>query len=672
MCKETLCYPCALRMSMLFHFSPPLNYQHRHNPGAGGSTVGNTNGCPNGEDAQSKPHLDDTHHSRFIIVHETADSAWRWFRAKRRFSQSACESSPDGALSTAVDVVSVDKEMSTPRSIPWLCVACFGLYQFMDHIHAPTVAVKIRQSPFTDSNQISININVNRSLTFTWLAVATRYYNRSATMTERPSPSAIIPEEFSNFKELYMSDLRARVLQYLIHPHSEIITPKRVSIQGLPVYLKLLGVKNDSMKSKADENEERKEKVQRVEITKEEGTTCTCPQKFTYDTNNEHVVCDVYCCHQPTESLLTQADFPKHYASNKSGGMVLTYSVIYEHVMPHLQSIGWASSSLSEEGVTNVREKAREAAMMTSTITHSNIYLQGNYRKMQRNLSQSPWFVNGSRVGSFSLQEIIAGPILPFFFPEGVTALNSSTGGPNDLGELDSLPKSHKDDRPHSNDKQPHPSSVNSTMVSAEQVFGYGRYKFHSAGREDVDVRMLGSGRPFVLEIVNPSSEAVSVENLSHWVAAINRSHGGGVEVDDLRLTNSGVTLRLARHSESKLKRYRCVVWSSRAVGDPSTDPCVARVNTTTNLQIAQKTPMRVLHRRSLHARSRVIHSMRLTPLNPHWLILELETQAGTYVKEFVHGDMGRTVPNLGTLLKARTDIIQLDVMGMAIQDLDS
>jgi len=29
-------------------------------------------------------------------------------------------------------------------------------------------------------------------------------------------------------------------------------------------------------------------------------------------------------------------------------------------------------------------------------------------------------------------------------------------------------------------------------------------YKFHSGGREDIDVRMLGDGRPFVLELISP------------------------------------------------------------------------------------------------------------------------------------------------------------------------
>ena len=39
-----------------------------------------------------------------------------------------------------------------------------------------------------------------------------------------------------------------------------------------------------------------------------------------------------------------------------------------------------------------------------------------------------------------------------------------------------------------------------------------------------------------------------------------------------------------------------------------------------------------------------------------------LATQAGTYVKEFVHGDFARTRPNLRDLLDCDVDIIALDV----------
>lgn len=39
--------------------------------------------------------------------------------------------------------------------------------------------------------------------------------------------------------------------------------------------------------------------------------------------------------------------------------------------------------------------------------------------------------------------------------------------------------------------------------------------------------------------------------------------------------------------------------------------------------------------------------------------------QAGTYIKEFVHGDEGRTQPNLGSFLgfEDSAEILQLDVL---------
>ena len=38
--------------------------------------------------------------------------------------------------------------------------------------------------------------------------------------------------------------------------------------------------------------------------------------------------------------------------------------------------------------------------------------------------------------------------------------------------------------------------------------------RFSSAGREDVDVRMLGTGRPFIVELVNPRTRQLSKELL--------------------------------------------------------------------------------------------------------------------------------------------------------------
>jgi len=350
---------------------------------------------------------------------------------------------------------------------------------------------------------------------------------------------------------------------------------------------------------------------------------------------------------------------PANYSSNKSSNF-MTFSVLYDYALPYLESIGWGPSASSQ---VDTRFERREAATLMTAVSHANIYLIGSYRKMQRNLSQSPWFSEGRRIGSFSLQEIIAHPVLPFFFPEGVVARM-----PESIGEAP-IKRTVSRGAPKA---APWMQDVNPAVLASQQVFGYGCYKFHSAGREDVDVRMLGSGRPFVLELLNPVREQYTTEDLCAFEKRINASHQGAVEVTSLRPTDASITVLLARHSESKVKHYRCVIWSSRAIPNPAEDKCLLAANSIKDLLIEQKTPLRVLHRRSLHARPRMIHSLKLTPINAHWFLMDVKAQAGTYVKEFVHGDMGRTSPNLGSLLQSRTDIIQLDVVGMKMHDLDS
>ena len=47
---------------------------------------------------------------------------------------------------------------------------------------------------------------------------------------------------------------------------------------------------------------------------------------------------------------------------------------------------------------------------------------------------------------------------------------------------------------------------------------------------------------------------------------------------------------------------------------------------------------------------------------HPGHFIINVQTQAGTYVKELVHGDFNRTVPNLCHILDRPVDIVALDV----------
>lgn len=43
-------------------------------------------------------------------------------------------------------------------------------------------------------------------------------------------------------------------------------------------------------------------------------------------------------------------------------------------------------------------------------------------------------------------------------------------------------------------------------------------------------------------------------------------------------------------------------------------------------------------------------------------------SEAGTYIKEFVHGDFNRTVPNVGTIMDNRCDMLQLDVVNLSME----
>ena len=62
-----------------------------------------------------------------------------------------------------------------------------------------------------------------------------------------------------------------------------------------------------------------------------------------------------------------------------------------------------------------------------------------------------------------------------------------------------------------------------------------------------------------------------------------------------------------------------------------------------------------------------MIYHLKLSPIDDHFGLLELETQAGTYIKEFVHGDLGRTTPNIMELLQCKADILSLDVTGVLL-----
>lgn len=182
--------------------------------------------------------------------------------------------------------------------------------------------------------------------------------------------------------------------------------------------------------------------------------------------------------------------------------------------------------------------------------------------------------------------------------------------------------------------------------------------KMHSAGREDVDARMLGEGRPFILELARPRVRSIALAPVEE---ILNRDFAAEIGVRALRFVRPLAVERLLhmRPDKSYRARVRCAV--------PVAREAVMGLRSIRNLSLAQETPRRVMHRRPNLTRSRTVRWCRVDNLAGGELVTEfdltLRTESGTYIKEFVSGDEGRTEPNISRILGAPCDCVELDVL---------
>lgn len=243
-------------------------------------------------------------------------------------------------------------------------------------------------------------------------------------------------------------------------------------------------------------------------------------------------------------------------------------------------------------------------SLIPDTPNRVSVFVAGRYRKFNREVSQTPWLLHGELKCLSSVEELIAGPLMP--------------------------------------------------------VLGATEVKFLSSGREDVDVRCLGRGRPFALEVINPRVTSLEVAQLKQLQKKINSSKD--ISVTDLQMMEKEGTSVLRYNTEDKVKNY-CALCAVRDGGEPVTATLLEKLHGITPLTVRQETPLRVLHRRPMLTRTRVVYNMTTERVNDTFFKVHMRTEAGTYIKELVHGDFGRTQPNLSGLLGRPVDILALDVM---------
>ncbi len=293
------------------------------------------------------------------------------------------------------------------------------------------------------------------------------------------------------------------------------------------------------------------------------------------------------------------------------------------------------------------------------------------------------------------------------------------------------------------------------------EIFEGEEHAFHGMGREDIDVRCLGRGRPLDLEVKEPKKRNFNAAKLAEL---INDAANGAVEVSAMRqstrsevvrikdtpaeksytirftlepmneaeyavltapvdLTKDDVQKRstkkrrrqrrgdkeadrtkpfeavievppsgpseaeltgmkktelvaLAEEHELKktgtkaelIERILAALPPAPATFDFMGDEEILKILESFNgMKLAQRTPERVSHRRADLIRKRTVYEAHsaMIEVNEHGereIEFTLRCESGTYVKETVHGDSGRTQPSVAALLKAKCKVMWLDV----------
>jgi len=189
----------------------------------------------------------------------------------------------------------------------------------------------------------------------------------------------------------------------------------------------------------------------------------------------------------------------------------------------------------------------------------------------------------------------------------------------------------------------------------ALEMAGGDEHFFHGMGREDIDALCLGEGRPFVLEISQPRRRNIDLDELEaranaselarfHYLRFVPRD-----EVQRVKTATPTKTYRVKVKAESKVNK----------------EAVVNATSSFKNVCLDQRTPQRVEHRRADLVRNRSIYWVRADNIGEDTFELTLETESGTYVKEFVSGDEGRTRPNFSEALGIQCVVEELDVIAI-------
>ena len=205
-----------------------------------------------------------------------------------------------------------------------------------------------------------------------------------------------------------------------------------------------------------------------------------------------------------------------------------------------------------------------------------------------------------------------------------------------------------------------YPESVEELLSETALKYSKGyEAKFHGAGREDIDVRMLGDGRPFVLEIKEPRIRKLDLEKIEREA---NEAALGKTAYHNLKYTVRKRKAEIKTSSPDTYKVYRALVECEDEIREED-------LNKLQSLHtIQQRTPIRVSHRRADKIREKEVKDLSCKYINPHSFEMIIKTEGGLYIKELISSDEGRSQPSVSEVLGTPAVCAELDVIEVGIK----
>lgn len=284
----------------------------------------------------------------------------------------------------------------------------------------------------------------------------------------------------------------------------------------------------------------------------------------------------------------------------------------------------WLASAIGQATATTTSPEGRPDVVVdldtrywTATVEANSVFVKGRYNKLRRDIPQTHWPCRRCQgKGCWECDDT------------GVTYAESVEDAVGD----EALP-----------------------------LFAATGYAFHGAGREDIDALMLGTGRPFILELKGPRRRTADLAELASRINAATPK--SGVAVRDLRMAAPEEVAAIKEGEYEKEYLAHCLAHEPLPRGKVED---AARALTGATLE--QRTPERVSHRRADLVRRRKVHEMRVEEMaaDPgERFSLRVRAESGTYIKELVSSDEGRTTPSFSALAGVPTKVEFLDVVAI-------